>query len=103
MTASDDCDADAGNHAEDGDTDEAGDGQPELPLLDAEDAAQVCELEQADGSGNHDRRQCTARKILEQIGCEHQEQRDGDGADHAGELRLRSPRLRRRACATSCC
>jgi hypothetical protein len=37
-------DADAGNHAKHRNSDEADNGQPELPLLDAEDAAQVCEF-----------------------------------------------------------
>ncbi len=66
--------------------DEADDRQPEFPALDAEDAAQVGELEQADGRGDHHRRQRAGRQVLQQVGGEHQQQRHGDGADDAGEL-----------------
>jgi hypothetical protein len=92
----DDRNADAWNHAEDGNPDEACDGQPELPLLDAEDAAQVCEFEQADGGGDHDCSERARGQILQQVGCEHQKKRNGDRANDSGELCLRAGRFRDR-------
>ena len=64
MTAMHDRQADAGDRAEHRNADEADDRQPELPALDAEDAAQVGELEQADGRGDHDRRQRAVGQVL---------------------------------------
>ena len=89
----DDGDADARNHAENRNTDEADNGQPELPWLDTEDATQVCKFEQADGRGDHDRSERAAGQILQQVGCEYQKQRDRDGAHDSGELRLRAGRF----------
>src|SRR4030095_1382439 len=67
-----DRDADAGNHAEYGNADEADNRQPELPWLDAEDTTQVCKFEQADGRGDHNRSKRTPGQILQQLGCEKQ-------------------------------
>src|SRR5262249_12040373 len=61
-------DADARDNAEYGDADETDNGQPKLPLLDAEDATQVCKCKQADGRGDHDRSERTAGQILQQVG-----------------------------------
>src|SRR4029077_1831537 len=46
-------DSDAGNHAEHGNAHKTDNRKPEFPLLNTEDAAQVCEFEQADGRGDH--------------------------------------------------
>ena len=39
---------------------------------------------------DHDRCQRAAGQVLQQIGCQQQQQGDGHGADHAGELGLRA-------------
>ena len=52
-----DREADARDRAEYGHAGKAADGQPELPALDAVDAAQVGDLDQPDGRGDHDRGQ----------------------------------------------
>src|SRR5262249_8380610 len=57
-------DTDAGNHTEYRNTDEAHHGQPEFPLLDAKDATEVCEFEQANRCCDHDRSECATRQIL---------------------------------------
>ena len=88
-----DCDANAMNHAEHGNSDKTDNRQPEFPLLNAEDATQVCEFEQADGGGNHDRSERATRQILQQIGSEHQKERDCNRAHNCGELRLRAGRF----------
>ena len=85
--------ADAGNHAEYGNADEADNRQPELPWLDAEDTTQVCKFEQADGRGDHDRSERAAGQILQQVGCENQKERHRGGAHHSSELRLRTGRF----------
>ena len=51
------------------------------------------EFEQADGRGDHDRGECAAGQILQEVGCEYEKQRDRDGAHHPGELRLRAGRF----------
>ena len=57
---------------------------------------EVANLEQADGRRDHDGRERAARQALQQIGREDQEQRHADGADDAGDLRLRARRFRDR-------
>src|SRR4029077_16862519 len=58
------CDSDAGNHTKHRNADKADNGQPEFPLLDAEDATQVCEFEQPNGCRNDYRSERTTRQIL---------------------------------------
>ncbi|MNF93354.1 hypothetical protein D3C84_760260 [compost metagenome] len=53
--------ADAFDGAEHGHADGADDRQPAFPALDAIDPAQVGDLDQADGRGDHDRRQGAGR------------------------------------------
>src|SRR5262245_27234219 len=48
-------DPNAGDHTEHRNADKTDNRQPEFQLLNAEDATQVCEFEQADGRGDHDR------------------------------------------------
>jgi hypothetical protein len=62
-------------------------------LLDAEDATQVCEFEQADGRGDHHSGERAAGKILQQVRCEQQKECDPDRAHNPGELRLRASRF----------
>jgi len=56
-----------GNHTKHGNADKADNGQPEFPLLDAEDATQVCEFKQANGRGDDDRSERATRQILQQV------------------------------------
>jgi hypothetical protein len=63
----DDGQTDSGNHPEDGDAREAHHREPEFPSLDAEDAAQVCDLEQANRRRDHYGGQGTAGQTLQQI------------------------------------
>ncbi|MDT4845200.1 hypothetical protein FQZ97_791820 [compost metagenome] len=88
--------ADAGDRAEHGNADEAGDGEPELPALDAVDTRQVLELEEADGGGDHHGGQGAVGQVLQQVGGQEQQQRHPDGAEHAGQLRLGTGRFRHR-------
>jgi hypothetical protein len=53
---------------------EAADGQPELPALDAPDAAQVGDFDQTDGRGDHHRRQRAGRQVAQQVGRQQQQQ-----------------------------
>src|SRR5262249_21369466 len=81
-------DPNAGDHTEHRNADKPDNRQPEFPLLNAEDATQVCEFEQADGRGDHDRGERAAGQILQQARCEHQKERDRKRAHNSGELRL---------------
>ena len=45
------------------------------------------DLDQADGRGDHDRGQCAGGQMLQQIRRRHQQQRDGERADDASQLR----------------
>ena len=67
MTAIDDRQPDAGDRAQHRDAGGAADRQPELPALDAPDAAQVGDLDQADGRGDHHRRQRGCGQVLQQV------------------------------------
>ena len=89
----DDRERDARNGAEHGHAREADHRQPELPALDAIDAAQVGDFEQADRRRDDDGGQRGVRQMLEQRGREQQQQRDGERADHARQLGLRARRL----------
>ena len=86
MTAIDDGKPDAGDHAEHGHADEAGDRQPEFPSLDAVDAPEVGDLEQADGRGDHHRGQRAGGQVLQQVRRRQKQHRDGERADDAGQL-----------------
>ena len=86
-------DADAGNHTEHSNAYKTDNRKPEFPLLNAEDATQVCEFEQANGRGVHDRSERAAGQILQQVGCAHQKKRDRNRAHNSGELRLRPGRF----------
>jgi hypothetical protein len=59
-------------------------------LLDAENATQICEFEQANGRGDYDRSERAAGQILQKVGCEQQKEPDPACANHSGELRLRA-------------
>src|SRR5512139_453550 len=78
--------ADAGNRAEHRHADGADDGQPELPALDAQDPAQVGDLDQADGGSDHDGGQRAGGQVLQQVGRHHQQQGHAQRADDAGQL-----------------
>ena len=86
MIGNHDCQADARNRAQHGHADEAADGQPEFPPLDAIDATQVGDLDQADGRGDHDGCQRAAGQMLEQVRRRHQQQGDRERADDACQL-----------------
>src|SRR5262245_61700647 len=85
--------ANPGDYAEKGNADEADNRQPELPWLNAKNATQVCKFEQADGCSDHDCRERTTGKILQQVGCEQQKERDRDSADRSSDLRLSAGRF----------
>ncbi len=86
MIGNHDRQADARNRAQHGHADEADDRQPEFPALDAIDATQVGDLDQADGRSDHDRSQCAGGQILQQVRRHHQQQGDRERADDAGQL-----------------
>src|SRR5215475_10640214 len=86
-------DANTWDYSEHGNAYKANHRQPEFPLLNPKNATQICEFEQADGCGKHNRGKRAARQILQQVGCEHQKERDCNRADHSGELRLRPGRF----------
>ena len=99
----DDRQADAGNRAEHGDADEADDRQPELPALDAEDAARSSNSNRPMADAITTAASALMGRSCSRSGASDKQQGDGHGADHAGQLRSARPRLRRPACATSCC
>ncbi len=66
--------ADTGNGTEHCHADKAGERQPELPLLHAEDTLEVGKLEQPQCSGNHHRSQSAVGQVLHQIGRYQQQQ-----------------------------
>ena len=77
---------DALDRTEHGHADGADDRQPELPALDAINAPQVGDFNQADGRRDHDRCQCAAGQTLQQVRRHHQQQGNGQRADNPGQL-----------------
>ncbi len=52
--------------------DEADDGEPELPALNAIDAPQIADFDQSDGRRDDDSGQCRAGQMLQQVWRSHE-------------------------------
>ncbi|MNY10659.1 hypothetical protein D3C86_1436480 [compost metagenome] len=70
--------------------DSADDRQPELPALYAIDASQVSDFDQANGRCDDHRSQGAVGQVAQQVGSQHQQQRNGQRADHTGHLGFRA-------------
>ena len=82
--------ADARNHAKHGHADEQTIDSQNSHCWMRKMRRRSCELEQTDGRGDHDRSERAGGQILQQVGCEHQKERDRDCAHDSGQLRLRA-------------